>query len=303
MDGIINLKKDAGMTSHTAVARIRKIIGQKKVGHPGTLDPEATGVLPILLGSATKTSDYFLNIGKSYVAGVRFGIKTSTQDVWGETLETSSEKPSSFDEVAAALKGFEGNILQVPPMYSALKRDGVPLYKLARRGEEIDVEARPVEVYETKLLSFDGNTAKIYVHCGRGTYIRTIVNDLGDSLGCLAAMESLERTSYGRFNIENAVTLETFEKAFAEDPLTAEKTYVMGIETVFEGCPRVVLNKTNVSRYMQGKTIALPLKNLPDNGKDLCLYNDEGVLFATCDWKRREDGLAVLSHGRFFNNL
>lgn len=292
MNGIINLKKESGMSSHTCVARVRRILNTEKVGHPGTLDPEATGVLPILVGSATKCSDFFLDIGKAYVGTATFGIKTDTQDIWGNTLETSEKRPTE-DAVREALKLFVGDIMQVPPMYSALKKDGVPLYKLARKGETIAQEPRPVHVYEARLLEFTGDTAKIYIHCGRGTYIRTIINDLGEKLGCLAAMSALERVSYGPYRIENAVTLSELSERKEE--------CITKMDMLFTDFPKLTLNEINLKRYLQGKTVSVKRDELKDEGENLCLYTEDGIFFATCSWKRNaEDNKITLIRGRFF---
>lgn len=292
MNGIINLKKERGMSSHTCVAKVRKILNTAKVGHPGTLDPEATGVLPILVGSATKTSDYFLDVGKAYVGEATFGIKTTTQDVWGEIVETSEKRPTEA-EVLAVLSDFLGEIDQVPPMFSALKKDGVPLYKMARKGEIIEQESRKVNVYDVKLVSFSGDKAKIYVHCGRGTYIRTIINDIGEKLGCLAAMSELTRVSYGPYKIEDAVTL----SELAENP----EKYILPMDGIFVGCPKLTLNEMNLRRYVQGKTVSVKRDDLSDVGDNLCLYTEEGTLFATCSWKRNPDDKRItLIRGRFF---
>lgn len=178
-------------------------------------------------------------------------------------------------------------------MYSALKKDGVPLYKLARKGEVVSQEARDVVVHDIKLVDFSGNKAKIYVHCGRGTYIRTIVNDLGEKLGCLASMSALERTSYGPYKIEDAVTLDEL----AENP----GKYIEKTETVFEGAPKLTLNEINLKRYLDGKTVTLKYDGLDAEESEMLLFTPEGRFFATCGWeKNATDGRITLIRGRFF---
>ena len=211
------------MTSFKCVSAVRRITGVKKTGHAGTLDPEATGVLPVCIGKAAKCSEYFLRMGKSYRAELILGISTNTMDIWGETLNENYEAGDSVtkEQFLSVLDNFRGEIIQIPPAFSAIKKDGVPLYKLARQGIEIEVESRQVTVYSNELVDFfkdsDGHTrAVIDVHCSKGTYIRSICNDIGDMLGSGAAMSSLVRTSYGELSLENSITLEEFEKVFAE---------------------------------------------------------------------------------------
>ena len=219
MDGIINVYNEKGFTSHDVVAVMRKIANQKKIGHTGTLDPEAEGVLPVCLGKATKLADYIMASEKQYRAMVRLGITTTTEDASGEVLE---ERPVDVteEELQKALLSMEGEQMQVPPMYSALKVNGKKLYELAREGKEVERKARKVTIFGIRLLQFlPPDRAEILVDCSKGTYIRTLCADLGKRLGCGAHMETLLRTKSGRFTLENACSLEELRTLAAENRL------------------------------------------------------------------------------------
>lgn len=211
-DGIININKEAGMTSSDVVARLRRILGQKKIGHTGTLDPMATGVLPICVGKATRLSDYIMEKDKVYVAGLTLGAETDTQDSEGEII-FRSDKIAGREEILEALPAFTGEIMQTPPMYSALKIGGKKLYEYARAGQEIRREPRRVTVYKLELLDEIGeNQFILRVHCSKGTYIRTICADLGKKLGTGGYMSSLVRTRAGCYDISEAFTLGQIEE-------------------------------------------------------------------------------------------
>lgn len=216
--GIINVYKEAGYTSHDVVAKLRGICGQKKIGHTGTLDPDAVGVLPVCLGSGTKLCDMLTDRSKEYVAVLRLGVVTDTQDLSGEILE---ERPVnvSFQEVEKAVFSFKGDSMQIPPMYSALKVNGKKLYELARQGKEVERAARPVTIYELELIKAEPPEYTIRVVCSKGTYIRTLCHDIGQLLGCGAAMASLKRTRVGRFGIEDAYKLSELQKLKEEGKL------------------------------------------------------------------------------------
>lgn len=210
--GVLNLKKTAGMTSHDAVFRVRKLFGTKKVGHTGTLDPNATGVLPLLVGGAVKASEFLLNAGKkTYVAGIRFGLFTDTEDIWGKTVSLS-EKRVSEEEFSRAMNSFLGTYLQVPPMVSAIKIGGKKLYEYAREGKVIPREAREVFVHSFRLISFSEEEALVEATVSKGTYIRTLIYDLCKRCGIEGVMNSLERRESGGFCIEGAVTLDELEQ-------------------------------------------------------------------------------------------
>ncbi len=228
---ILLLNKEGGMTSHSAMARAKRLVGIKKMGHTGTLDPMATGLLPLLCDRTTKLADIVVGTDKGYVAGVRFGIETSTQDVTGEIIN-SCDMSVTIEELRAVCQNFVGEIEQIPPMYSAIKKDGVRLYELARRGETIEREARKITIYSIDVLECEGDFAKIDVRCSKGTYIRTLIHDIGLALGGFASMESLERTSVGDFHIKNAVTLSQIENAVKNGE---KDSLFIKEESLFEG--------------------------------------------------------------------
>jgi tRNA pseudouridine55 synthase len=221
-DGVLNLDKPAGPTSHDVVARVRRLAGTRRVGHAGTLDPAATGVLVILLGVATRLAEYLTDLPKSYDAVIQFGVRTDTQDTTGTVLTTADTSNLTEEKAEAALAGFRGDIMQTPPMVSAVKVGGQRLYELARRGETVERAARPVTIYELRLVEFHPGPAargRLVVGCSSGTYVRTLCADLGDALGCGAAMGELRRTKIGPFRVEEALTLDALERLAAEDRL------------------------------------------------------------------------------------
>ncbi len=215
INGVINIYKVKGFTSHDVVAKLRGMLGQKRIGHTGTLDPEATGVLPVCLGSATKLCDFLTEKDKEYIARIRLGVVTDTQDMTGTVLE---ERPVDVTQkqVKDVLDRFLGDYDQIPPMYSAVKINGKKLYELARQGKEVERKARRIRIHEIELLSFELPFLKVRISCSKGTYIRTLCHDAGQALGCGAAMEELERTRSGQFGRENAVTLEELQKRLDE---------------------------------------------------------------------------------------
>lgn len=210
INGIINVYKEKGFTSHDVVAKLRGIVKQKKIGHTGTLDPDATGVLPVCLGNATKLCDMLTDKSKEYVTTMRLGFCTDTQDISGEVLK-QSEVCVTEDEVKNAVLSFVGEYEQIPPMYSALKVNGKKLYELARAGIEVERKARKIEIISVEILDMKLPDVTMRVHCSKGTYIRTLCHDIGLKLGCFATMVSLERTRVAGFIVENAHKLSEIE--------------------------------------------------------------------------------------------
>lgn len=207
MFGILNIYKPCGMTSHDVVNILRKILKIKQIGHTGTLDPFAEGVLPVCIGKATRLIEY-LDDDKEYIAEVQFGTSTSTYDTEGEVTQTNNKKVSK-EEVQTALKNFEGEIFQLPPVYSAIKVNGKKLYEYARKGEKVEITKRKVTIFNLELKDFneEKQTAKILVDCSKGTYIRSLANDLGELLGCCGHLIRLIRTKAGKFRVETAMKL------------------------------------------------------------------------------------------------
>ncbi len=230
--GVLCLYKEKGFTSHDAVARIRRLYGTKKVGHTGTLDPQATGVLPILIGSAVKACDLIPEHSKIYRATLRFGLSTDTQDIWGKVLKTSDERPKR-EALEEGVRHFLGEGEQVPPMVSAVKIGGKKLYEYARQGIEIDRPARPIFVHSFSVTDFSGEEACLTAHVSKGTYIRTLLTDLCEYLGCLGTMSALERVQSGMFSLDRAVTLSDLEEMSPEE----REGVLCPVEDVFSSLP------------------------------------------------------------------
>ena len=249
--GMINVYKEKGFTSHDVVAKLRGICKQKKIGHTGTLDPDAVGVLPVCLGCATRLCDMLTDKDKEYVAVLRLGITTDTQDATGKVL-AEKEVSVSEEEVRAVIASFEGEQLQIPPMYSALKVNGKKLYELAREGKEIERKARPIVVHEIAILSENMPEFTIRIKCSKGTYIRTICHDIGQKLSCGGVMVSLKRTKVGNFGIEDAYTLSQIEDMAKEGKLCE---ILLPVEKVFEKLPEIRVKETAMKALLNGNQL------------------------------------------------
>ncbi len=235
--GVVLLNKPAGYTSHDCINKMRRLYNTKKVGHTGTLDPMATGVLPILIGRAAKASDFLMADNKRYRAGLRLGVTTDTEDTTGKVLTTSDEIPDE-EAVRRVCSEFVGEIMQIPPMYSALKVDGQKLVDLARQGKVIERKARPITVHSIDVSKGETDADYILdVHCSKGTYIRTLCADIGAKLGCGGAMSSLERRASGEFDISECVTLDLLEAMTADERLRLIKP----TESLFSELPKITL--------------------------------------------------------------
>ena len=251
IDGVVLLDKPAGITSQGAVTAVRRLFNAAKAGHTGTLDPMATGLLPVCLGEATKFSHLLLEAEKSYLATIRLGTTTTTGDLEGEVLET---KPVSAkrDDVAVVLERFLGAIRQVPPMYSAIKHAGKPLYKYARAGEEVPRAPREVNIAELKLVDFAVEELRISVTCSKGTYVRVLAEDIGRALGCGGCLSALRRQRVGSFRIDrNAVTLEQLQAL----PVTGRTTALLPADAMVASLPSVQLDAAEARLLMQGRTV------------------------------------------------
>ena len=252
LDGVLLLDKPQGLGSNAALQAVKRLYGAQKAGHAGTLDPLASGLLPILFGEATKFSQLALDADKEYLAGARLGVTTTTADAEGEVLE---RKPVAVapDALEAALAGLRGPIDQVPPMYSALKHAGQPLYAIARQGRSVERAARRVQIHELQLLRFEGDRLELRVRCSKGTYVRTLVEDLGRVLGCGAHLAALRRTAAGAFRIADAVSLERLQLA-----TPAERDgMLLPVECLLAGLPRVDLADPLAARFSQGQVVQL----------------------------------------------
>lgn len=249
MNGILIVDKPTDWTSFDVIAKLRGILGTRKLGHSGTLDPMATGVLPVFAGVASKAVDMQPNHDKTYCAVLRFGLCTDTGDVTGTVLETSNQKVTK-QQLLEVLPRFTGDIMQTPPMYSAVKINGTPLYKLARQGVTVERKARPVTIYRLDLLEQSGEQDFVLeVACSKGTYVRTLVEDLGKVLGVPATLAGLRRTQAGVFDLQHSHTLEEIQAA--KDAGTLEQLFVP-VETVFAHLPQITVNEQNKMRLFNG---------------------------------------------------
>lgn len=233
MEGVLLVDKPSGLTSHDVVYRLRRKLGMKKIGHAGTLDPMATGLLVMLIGKATRISQYLMSADKAYEGEATLGVVTDSQDAEGEVLTTMPVPSLTEADVLAAMKGFLGDQYQTPPMHSAIKVDGVPLYKMARKGEEVEREPRFIRVMSFDLLAFSPPKLTFRLLCTKGTYVRTIAHDLGQKLGCGAHLSALRRTASGKFDIAQCLTLDAIEALPVPE---IEKRLI----PVYEAAPRVV---------------------------------------------------------------
>ncbi len=280
MNGILCVNKPADFTSFDVVAKLRGILQTKRLGHGGTLDPMATGVLPVFVGTATKACDIMPDNRKSYLAGFRFGCTSDTQDVWGNVSECS-DKAVSEEDILAVLPEFTGKIMQLPPMYSAVQVNGQRLYDLARKGIEVEREPREIEVYSLAVSEYDSASREgiIAIDCGKGTYIRTIINDIGEKLGCGGIMTSLVRDSSCGFTLNECHTLEEIQRARDEDRL---EELILPIERVFEKLPKLRLNEVQTRMYRNGVKLDLQrVHNIKSGTTDYAVYGFDGAFIGT----------------------
>ena len=252
MNGIVIVDKPQEWTSQDVTARLRRVFNTRRIGHGGTLDPMATGVLPVFVGRATRGVEFFEHAEKTYETVLRLGLTTDTEDVWGETLE---ERPVEFtrEKLEEVLESFRGEILQVPPMYSALKVNGQKLCDLARKGKEVERQPRPITIHELTLLEVTENTLRLRVRCSKGTYIRTLCKDIGEALGCGGCMQQLRRVTAGEYTIEEAVPLQVLLDA--QDP----ERYLRGVDTMFRNHPEAKLTPNQEKRCRCGNSFSVKL--------------------------------------------
>jgi tRNA pseudouridine55 synthase len=267
LDGILVLDKPPGASSNRALQMAKRLYGAAKAGHTGSLDPLATGVLPLCFGEATKFSQYLLDADKAYESTFVLGVATATGDAEGEVLATVDASAVTEADVAAALESFRGEIEQIPSMYSALKHQGQPLYKLARQGKEVERKARRVVVKQLELRGFrSGSRAEvdIYLECSKGTYVRSIAEDLGSMLSCGGHVTRLRRTRAGPFAIEDSVTMATLEALQANDRIADMDALLLSADTAVKGLPLVRLSQSGGFYMRQGQPVLVP--NAPCDG-------------------------------------
>lgn len=288
MDGLIIVNKESGMSSQTVVNKVKRLLGAKKAGHTGTLDPMATGVLPVLLDRGVKASEFMLTREKHYRAILTLGITTDTEDITGEVLCRSDEIPTE-DEVLAAVSSFVGEYYQTPPMYSALKIDGKKLYELAREGKVVEREARLVKIFSLSAVRLSEREYSLEIHCSKGTYVRTLCSDIGKKLGAGGVMSALERTEASGFVLKDAYTLSELERMSEEERLSS----VLAVERVFEGLKKVVLQPFFARLASCGVEIYLKKIGLAaELGERFRLYSESGF-FAVGEVREFEEGLAI----------
>ena len=279
MNGIVIIDKPAGWTSQDVVSKLRGVFKTRRIGHGGTLDPMATGVLPVFVGRATRGVEFFEHAHKTYEAVLQLGITTDTEDITGNILE---EKPVCVteNEFLSVLEQFRGEIQQIPPMYSAIKVNGQKLYDLARKGKEVERKSRTITIFKLECLEFSGNQAKILVHCSKGTYIRTLCKDIGAALGCGGCMAALRRVQAGDYTIDRAVSLQTLVES--ENP----EIYLAPVDSLFAEYDKLVLTPNQEKRCRNGNSFSI---SLPDgqyraysqNGEFLMLAKVENSIMST----------------------
>ena len=289
MTGIICLDKPRDMSSFMAVKRASRILGVKKAGHTGTLDPMATGVLVIMLGHCTRFIELLPEHRKSYTARVKLGVTTDTLDITGEVLNTCDVNVTK-EQLLSACENFKGEIMQTPPMYSALKKDGERLYDLARKGIDIEREQRKITIEKLEIYDFDGIEFSMDVTCSAGTYIRSLCDDIGKALGCGAVMTELRRTEANGFSIENSVTLEELEKLVSENKA---ESVITSVERALMSYPEITVTKPQANRFHNGG--ALDYERLHGNYPVgiYRVYSPEKILLGLGEIKEEKGNLEV----------
>ena len=284
MDGIILVNKEKDFTSHDVVSIVKKIT-KSKVGHTGTLDPNATGVLPLLIGNATKISKYLINHDKEYEAVIQLGKKTTTADVEGEVIEEKEVPEKAYIEYENILKSFIGKQKQTPPAYSAIKVNGKKLYSYAREGIKIEIEPRNIEIYNIELMNINKEEKQISfrVSCSKGTYIRSLCEDIADKLGTVGYMKDLKRTKVGDFEIKEAITIEELKEKFEKNNFSDMIT----IENIFKDMPEIELNENNIKQYL--------------NGAKIVERNQDGIY--RIYYKNEFNGIGILKDGKLKRDL
>lgn len=283
-DGVLNLLKPPGMTSHDVVSFLRRQFGIKKIGHAGTLDPQAAGVLPLCLGQGTRLIEYLMNHDKEYLCEMTLGITTTTQDAWGEAVTCRDYRQVTLEMLQNALPRFVGEITQKVPSFSAVKVQGVPLYKRARKGEEITPVVRRVRIFHLEIVKFAPPKVTMLIHCGKGTYVRTICHDLGEELGVGAHLSFLLRTRVGGFSLSDSLTL--------EEIASLQEKSLLPIEYCLHGMKKIVLADDDLRRIKTGQKVILP------EGRKIVENSDVSVGNNTAGIHPEEDVAVLDGHGK-----
>ena len=259
MDGILNIHKELGITSHDVVARVRKLLHQRRVGHTGTLDPMASGVLPICIGQGTRVAEYLSESGKAYQAEITFGAVTDTYDAEGTIIRTGTTDTLTRERIESLLPHFLGPQLQVPPRYSAIKIQGQPAYKHARAGEEITLPARSIEISQLHILDWQRPRLTLAVECSKGTYIRSLAYDLGEALECGAYLSGLIRTRSGPFTLEQSITLEQLAHTLEQKTTT---TFLFPADYALQSYPALYLDEKRRSAYCMATLFIINMRRI-----------------------------------------
>jgi tRNA pseudouridine55 synthase len=254
LDGILNINKPRGKTSFSIVAMVKRLSGERRVGHAGTLDPDATGVLPVCLGRGTRLTEFLVNDTKTYLAQIELGAATDTYDSSGQITQKGDPSGINRQQLESSLDRFRGQIRQTPPMYSAIKHRGQPLYELARAGIKIERKSRPATIYRLELVSWQPPTVTIEVECSKGTYIRSLAHDLGQSLDCGAYLKSLVRTRCGLFNIKDAISIPQLEEAFRYGYW---QHFIYPVDIVLQNHSAIIVNNATEDIIKKGSPLAL----------------------------------------------
>jgi len=285
MDGILNIHKAAGMTSHDVVAKVRKVLQQKRVGHAGTLDPTASGVLPICIGQGTRIAQYLSESGKAYQAEITFGVVTDTYDTEGTVIRTGNATELTLTQIEEVLPHFLGSHMQMPPRYSAIKLQGQPAYKRVRAGEEITLEPRPINVYQLDVITWQPPRLTLAIDCSKGTYIRSLAYDLGEQLGCGAYLHALVRTRSGPFLLTNSISLEQLAEAVAQGTATA---YVFPPDSVLQQYPALHLDAVTAARVLHGNAFCGDEYVVQLSADLVRIYDTTGQFLAIACWDAQQ---------------
>ena len=305
ISGVVNLYKEKGFTSVDALRVLTGILGERKVGHTGTLDPDAEGVLPVCLGNGTKICDLIADRDKEYIAVMRLGVTTDTQDMTGTCLERMEDEAVreavTQERLLEVCKQFIGSIDQIPPMYSAVKINGKRLYQLARQGKTVERKPRQVQICELEVLGIDIPLVKMRVRCSKGTYIRTLCHDIGQALGTGAAMESLLRTRVGTFRVEDTIRLDDAEAIMHSQTPARIEGYILPVDSFFDSAPRVAVRKEGMRFLMNGnqleRRLTYVLRNetaaddtdMVSDGSIVRIYGEDGRFYALYRYNARTD--------------
>jgi tRNA pseudouridine55 synthase len=286
MDGILNINKPTGMTSHDVVARIRKLLKQKRVGHAGTLDPAASGVLPICLGQATRVAEYLSESGKAYLAEIVFGIVTDTYDSEGSIIRTSSIENLSLQQIEEALLRFTGPQMQLPPRYSAIKLQGQPAYKRMRAGEEVLLEPRPIVIYQLNIIDWHPPRLTLAIECSKGTYIRSLAYDLGEYLNCGAYLDKLVRARSGPFTLSESITLQQLAGAVTSNTIEA---FLYPPDKVLQDYLALVLDATTAEHVRHGNPFKYEDQPEHASAQLARVYDESGHFLAIAQWDTEQE--------------